>query len=112
MPDAPGDVYADSAYRGSVFGAAVRARGGTPLVVQTGAWGRPGDDTLGRLRAWNHGVNRIRCRIEKVFGTWKRSYGLRRMRWRGIARAALQVRLTATAYNLKRTMVIIAAGAV
>ncbi|WP_230533245.1 transposase [Microvirga roseola] len=43
----------------------------------------------------------------KIFGTWKRSYGLRRMRWTGLARAALQVRLTAMVYNLKRTAVIL-----
>ena len=86
LPDDPGDVYADSAYRGQVFGSAVVARGGRPKVVQTSAWGRPGDDTLRRLKAWNWSVNRVRCRIEKIFGTWKRSYGLRRMRWRGIAK--------------------------
>jgi transposase, IS5 family len=107
LPDDPGDVYADSAYRGQVFASAVAARGGRPKVVQTSAWGRPGDDTLRRLKAWNWSVNRVRCRIEKVFGTWKRSYGLRRMRWRGIAKGALQVRLTAAAYNLKRTLTIL-----
>lgn len=110
LPDDPGDVYADSAYRGQVFGTAVRARGGVAKVVQTGAWGRPGDDTLQRLKAWNWSVNRIGCRIEKIFGTWKRSYGLRRMRWRGLAKAVLQVRLTATAYNLKRASTIIGAA--
>ena len=47
--------------------------------------------------------------IEKIFGTWKRSYGLRRMRWKGLAKAALQVRLTAIAYNMKRTANILAA---
>jgi transposase, IS5 family len=52
-------------------------------------------------------VQRIRCRIEKIFGTWKRSYGLRRMRWTGLAKAALQVGQTATAYNLKRTAAIL-----
>ncbi len=104
LPDNPGEVYADSAYCGQVFGSAVLGCGGVPKVVLTGAWGRPGDDTLRKLRAWNHGVNRIRCRIEKIFGTWKRSYGVRRMRWRGLAKAALQVRLTAIAYNLKRAL--------
>jgi IS5 family transposase len=103
-PDDPGDVYADSAFRGKVFASAVVARG--PKVVQTSAWGGPGDDTLRRLTEWNWNVNRVRCRIEKIFGTWKRSYGLRRLRWRGIAKGTLQVRLTATAYNLKRTMTI------
>lgn len=80
-------------------------------VVLTGAWGRPGDDTIQKLKAWNTGVNRIRCRIENIFGTWKRSYGLRRMRWKGLAKATLQVRLTATAYNLKRAMTIRSATA-
>ncbi|WP_414091477.1 transposase [Rhizobium sp. BR 314] len=80
LPDNPGDVYADSAYRGDHFGKAVIARGGTP-----------------RLEAWNRPIHRIRGRIEKVFGTWKRSYGLRRMRWRGLAKAGVQIRLTAIA---------------
>ncbi len=56
-------------------------------------------------------MGRIRRRIEKIFGTWKRSYGLRRMRWRGLARTALQVRLTAMAYNLRRALVIVRAVA-
>ena len=58
------------------------------------------------LQAWNAEVRRVRCRIEKVFGTWKRSYGLRRMRWLGLTKAGLQVRLTAMAYNLRRSVTI------
>jgi IS5 family transposase len=42
------------------------------------------------------------ARIGKVFGTAKRSYSLRRMRWLGLAKAGLHVRLAATAYNLRR----------
>ena len=38
-----------------------------------------------------------------MFGTAKRSYGLRRMRWVGLAKAGLQVRLVAIAYNLRRS---------
>ena len=33
----------------------------------------------------------------------KRSYGLRRMRWLGLAKAGLQVRLAVMAYNLRRS---------
>ena len=47
-------------------------------------------------------MRRVRCRIAKGFGTWKRSCGLLRMRWLGLARAGLQVRLTAVAYDLRR----------
>jgi IS5 family transposase len=57
-----------------------------------------------RLRVYNAEVRRVRCRIEKVFGTCKRSSGLRRMCWLGLAKASLQVRLTAIAYNLRRCL--------
>lgn len=110
LPDDPGEVYADSAYRGLRLCRRRPGQGRRPRVVLTGMWGRPGDDTLRKLRSWNYSVQRIRCRIEKIFGTWKRSYGLRRMRWKGLAKATLQVRLTAIAYNLKRTASILRAA--
>lgn len=108
LPDNPGDVFADSAYRGNHFGDAVRAKGGTPRIVATGMWGRDEAETLARLEAFNQPIHRIRGRIEKIFGTWKRSYGLRRMRWRGLAKAGVQIRLTAIAYNMKRSLKVIA----
>jgi IS5 family transposase len=95
LPENLGDVYADSAYCGTAFASAVQSKGGCPRVVQTGVWERLGGNALRKLRAWNHHVQLVRCRIEKIFGTWKRSYGLRRMRWLGLAKAVLQVRLTA-----------------
>jgi IS5 family transposase len=110
LPDNPGEVFADSAYRGNHFGDAVRAKGGTPRVIATAMWGRDEAETLARLDAWNQPIHRIRGRIEKIFGTWKRSYGLRRMRWRGLAKAAMQIRLTAIAYNMKRSLKIVDAA--
>jgi IS5 family transposase len=107
LPHDPGDVYGDSAYSAGRFTDVIRARGGTARVVYTQTWGGP--EALARLEAWNASVRAVRCRIEKVFGTWKRSYGLRRMRWLGLAKAGLQVRLTAMAYNLRRTMVLVRA---
>lgn len=104
LPDDPGDVFADSAYRGQHFEAAVRARGGVARVAATAMWGQDEAETLARLAAWNAPIQRVRARIEKIFGTWKRCYGLRRMRWRGLARATAQVHFTATAYNLKRSL--------
>jgi Transposase and inactivated derivatives, IS5 family len=101
VPDDPGEVFADSAYRGSHFAQAVQAKGGTPRVIATGMWGRDIEETLARLDAWNQPIHRVRARVEKIFGTWKRSYGLTRMRWKGLAKAAVQVHLTAIAYNLK-----------
>ena len=111
LPDDPGEVFADSAYRGACFRAAIRTKGGTPRVILTAMWGRDEQETLARLDAWNRPIHRIRGRIEKIFGTWKRSYGLHRMRWRGLAKAAVQVHFTAIAYSLKRTLNILGTAA-
>ena len=107
LPENPGEVFADSAYRGNHFRDAVRAKGGVPRIVATGMWGRDEAETLRKLHEWNQPIHRVRGRIEKIFGTWKRCYGLRRIRWRGIAKAACQIHLTAIAYNLKRTFNIV-----
>jgi IS5 family transposase len=104
----PGEVFADSAYRGNHFGDAVRAKGVTPRIVATGMRGRDEAKTQARLEAWNQPIHGMRGRIEKIFGTWKRSYGPRRMRWRGPGKAGVQIRLTAIAYNMKRSLKVIA----
>ncbi len=39
LPDDPGEVFADSAYRGDHFRKAVQAKGGTPRVIATDMWG-------------------------------------------------------------------------
>ena len=114
LPPDPGEVYADSAYRGRRFAEAVRARGGTPRIAAVGMWA-PSDpeaqrEARRRLVERNRAIHRVRGRVERIFGTWKRSYGFRRMRWRGLAKAHLQARLTATAYNLTRTANLLAAG--
>ena len=108
LPDDPGRVSSDSAFAGRKAEDFIRARGGIPWTVGTGIWG--GAEALARLQGHNAAVRRVRCRIEKVFGTWKRSYGLRRMRWLGLAKAGLQVRLAAMAYNLRRTLTLLHAA--
>lgn len=60
LPDDPGEVFADSAYRGNHFGDAVRAKGGTPRIVATGMWGRDEAVALKRLDAWNRPIHRMR----------------------------------------------------
>jgi IS5 family transposase len=93
LPSEPGEVYGGdrrsaaghSAFAGRSAERVIIARGGTPQVVRSGTWGRP--EALARRKAHNAAVRRIRCRIETVFGTCKRSYGLRRMRWIGLAKA-------------------------
>ena len=63
----------------------------------------------GIWRAWNRTVASVRGRVEKIFGTAKRSYGLARARYVGLARVSLQVHLTFIAYNLTRASRLLAA---
>ncbi len=98
LPEDPRDVYADTAYAAHRFEQVIIARGGRPRIVQRGIWSKDPD----ALDRWNAPIRRVRCRIERIFGTWERSYGLRSVRYRGLARVACQVRLTAIAFNLKR----------
>jgi hypothetical protein len=54
-------------------------------------------------QTWKRGPLRpIRAWIKKIFGTWKRNYSFRHMRWLGLAKAKPQVHLAAIAYNVKR----------
>lgn len=98
LPQDPGDVYADTAYAAHRFEEAIVAHGGGPRIMQRGIWSKD----PGALQRWNATIRRVRCRTEKIFETWKRCYGLRTVRFRGLARVAYQVRLTAITFNLKR----------
>jgi transposase, IS5 family len=98
IPDRPGEVYGDRAYDALSVEAAIEASGGTSKLLRKGHRWLPAK----KLEAYNRPLKPIRARIEKIFGTWKRSYRFRAMRWIGLAKAKLQVHLAAVAYNLKR----------
>jgi len=51
----------------------------------------------------------IRCKIEKVFGWWKRSAGYRRVRYLGLARNRLELEFKSVCWNLKRLATLSAA---
>jgi transposase, IS5 family len=55
-----------------------------------------------RERLRNKLIGRVRGRIEGVFGALKRSYGLARMKYMGLARNALAMGMAAIAWNLAR----------
>jgi transposase, IS5 family len=98
IPDAPGEVYADRAYDALAVEKAILAAGGTAKLLRKGHRRLPAK----ALEAHNRPLRVIRARIEKIFGTWKRSYRFRSMRWIGLAKARCQVHLAAIAYNVKR----------
>ncbi len=98
IPGKPGKVYGDRAYDALSVEAAIKAKGGTSKLMRKGhRWLK-----AKTLEAYNRPLKPIRARIEKIFGPWKRSYRLRRMRWLGLAKAKLQIHLAAIAYNVKR----------
>ncbi len=98
IPDEPGEVYAGKAYDALFVEKAIEAKGGTSKVMRKGHRWLAAE----RLEAHNRPLRPIRARAEKIFGTWKRSYHFRVMRWMGLAKARLQVHLAAVAYNIKR----------
>lgn len=97
----PGEVYADRGYDWDSLRTAVLDRGGRPMIMRRVYPGtRP--ERRAAVTAWNAAIAPIRAGVEKIFGTAKRSYGLARARWRGLAKTTLQIHLTFTVYNLRR----------
>jgi IS5 family transposase len=100
-PKAPGETSGDSADAGGRSDAIICAHGGGPQGGHTATWG--GAEARARLAAHKAKGRRLRGRIEKGVGPAKRSHGLRRRRWVGLAKAGLQVRLVAIASTLRRS---------
>jgi transposase, IS5 family len=99
----PGRVWADAAYdQGAFVGRIRRRRGETRIVRRRHRAERPA--LAAAKQAWNAAIHPVRCRIEKVFGTAKRCYGLARARYLGRRKVSLQVHLTFLAYNLRRAV--------
>lgn len=92
-------VWADKAYVGPTMRAAIRAAGARDRVQRRRQKNR-------QLTPWevrrNLLIGRVRGRVEGVFGALKRTYGLARMRYMGLARNTAATLLTLTAWNLAR----------
>ncbi|MGH6853582.1 MAG: transposase, partial [Methylocella sp.] len=107
IPDAPGRVFGGKAYDADSVKQAIKAKGGSSKLLRKGHRWLPPKKFLAR----NRKLAPIRARIEKIFGTWKRSYHFRAMRWTGLAKAKLQVHFAVIAYNVKRYWRLQSAGA-
>jgi transposase, IS5 family len=108
LPPRPGEVFADAAYDHRKLHKHIRDKRGLPRIARRiDKRSRPALNDAKKL--WNKAVAGVRCRVEKIFGTAKRSYGLARARYRGLARVTLQVHLTFIAYNLRRALGLIRA---
>lgn len=93
-------VYADKAYEKKERRAALKARGvkdriqhrRTRMQKQLPYWQTLRNKLIGRIRGG----------VERTFAEFKRVFGWRRMRYRGLTANAFHLDLVAIAYNLKR----------
>jgi len=92
-------VWADKGYVGPAMRERLQVCGIKDRVQRRAARGRP---LRRREIVRNRLIGRVRGRIEGVFGALKRSYGLMRMRYYGLARNTAATLLTLTAWNLAR----------
>jgi transposase, IS5 family len=92
-------VYADKAYDSEARRTALRARGIKSRIMYKAKRDKP-------LKGWQVGFNKaaapIRAGVERVFGTMKRVYGYRRVRYRGLNRNDVQLQFLGAALNLRR----------
>ncbi|MCX5659615.1 MAG: IS5 family transposase [Planctomycetota bacterium] len=96
-----GSVFADSAYMDAKRKAALEQRGIFCGIIQRRVRGQA--DLTKEQKAHNQLCSKFRAFVEHPFAWMKRSGSLRRTRYRGLARNALDFVLTAITYNFRRT---------
>ena len=93
-------VYADKAYDTKARRERLRARGVKDRIMHRPNKHHP------ELPHWqkrrNALLSRVRAPVEQIFGTLKRGYGYRRVRYLGLAPNATELWLKCAAYNLRR----------
>lgn len=95
-------VGADKAYDTSDFVAGCRALNVTPQVAQHTTRRRSRIDRRTTRHVGYALAQRIRKRIEEIFGWWKTVGGGRKLRYIGVARNEAWATMTGAAYNLVR----------
>ena|SRR5215207_713832 len=98
----PRTLGADKGYDTRAFVADLRRRQVTPHVTQNTSGRRSAIDRRTTRHVGYVISQRIRPRVEEIFGWMKTVGGFRRTRYRGLARTQLAGYLVATAYNLVR----------
>jgi transposase, IS5 family len=95
-------VYADKAYEHKERRARLKARGIKDRIMHRSHKHQRG------LPHWqarrNALISPIRSAVERVFGTFKRSYAYRRVRYFGLDRNLTQLRLLCIAFNLRKAV--------
>jgi transposase len=107
----PRTLGADKGYDTRAFVADLRQRRVTPHVTQNTSGRRSAIDRRTTRHVGYVISQRLRPRVEEIFGWMKTVGGFRRTRYRGLARTQLAGYLVATAYNLVRLVRLAAAAA-
>ena len=95
-------VYADKAYESKVRRARLKDRGINDRIMHRS---HKNQRALPHWQARRNAlIARVRLPVEKVFGTLKRSYGYRQVRYMGLERNATELWLKCMAYNLRRAV--------
>ncbi len=101
-------VYADKAYESKARRQRLRAQGINDRIMHRS------HKHQAQLPYWQRRRNaliaRARAPVERVFGTLKRSYGYRRVRYLGLERNATEFFFKCLAYNLRRADRLLAAA--
>lgn len=99
-------VYADKAYEHKDRRRRLKAAGIKDRIMHRSHKNQNG------LPHWQAARNKlispIRSAVERVFGTFKRTYGYRRVRYRGLGANFLELRLLCIAFNLKKAAALMA----
>jgi len=99
-------VYADRAYEHKQRRARLKAAGVKDRIMHRG---HKHQAALPRWQARrNRLISPIRAAVERTFGTLKRTYGYRRVRYRSLAANRLQFFMLCIAFNLRRAETLLA----
>ena len=98
-------VYADKAYDSNARRELLAAMGIGDGIMRRARWGTARNPEP-ELVARNASLSPIRSAVERSFAAMKQWYGYRRVRYRGLARNALQLHLMCIAINLRRALVL------
>ncbi len=93
-------VYADKAYESKARRRRLQAQGINDRIMHRSHKHQRGLPYWQQRR--NALIGKVRAPVEHVFGTLKRSYRYRTVRYLGLARNAVELWLKCLAYNLRR----------
>lgn len=95
--------YKDKAYDSEEIRKECRAHKIKPRIIRR-VYASDSSLRKERKTTLNRAYSKVRCGIEKFFGTAKRSYGADRARYLGIEKNQLYVEILSICYNFKRTV--------